>query len=233
MDRQDEYDTLEALQCFEWIKLPCECMKECGPAAQTFGAVLRNTRSESFRKTEKFADTAGLPLRTVKRHLTTLEEFGWLENQGRQRMPSGRPRRTATRRITTKAKDRASEFGVLPEWWTAIQPELTWSERAVYSVVLARVLSVASGGKDMRLSHVSKAQSRFQFSLRMLEKATGLQRYTIAKSKASLVQRSVLRSYAMEGNQPDVLFPSGLIVYRTASGFALKNFWTQAPLGAP
>ena len=129
----------------EWLKLPFAVMRDVGPAAQTLGGLLKHTNKETFVTAKDIASKARLPLSTVRKHLVTLDEHGWIENAGRERTRTGRARRTCTIKITQKTRDMMEPYACLP-WWACCNiskvGRLPWSSKAVLSVVMARLMSL-------------------------------------------------------------------------------------------
>ena len=82
----------------EWLKLPFAAMRDVGPAAQTLGGILAITSTETFSAASRIAERSRLPLPTVRRHLSTLAQRGWLDNLGRGHTRQGASRRTCTHR---------------------------------------------------------------------------------------------------------------------------------------
>jgi hypothetical protein len=206
------YDLLQSLERFSWLKLPHDCMRECGPAAQTLGALLRISTRETFVTNSTIAETADLPVSTVKKHVAKLAEAGWIANRGRQRTAGGALRRTATRCATSRA-DRCERFGVLPVWLSLLP--LRWSDRAVFSLVMGRALSVSRGVNKTEAAaeiesiedlHYGGYEDRFHFSLSQIQQQTGLGRHPIVEAKRSLRTRGLIDWYSGDGG--DVLIPS-------------------------
>lgn len=209
------YDLLQSLEHFNWLKLPFECMRECGPAVQTLGGLLRITGRQTFVSTEAIADRAYLPRRTVQKHLRTLDAAGWVECRGRERTPAGRLRRTATTKIAGRAR-KCEHFGILPEWARVqIKHEyLTWSSKAILSVVMARTLAIQRGNEVHELETLDDvlihSDDRFSFSLSYLQKTTGLGRSAIVDAKAQLSRTGLVRwtGDPSEYHASDLLAPS-------------------------
>ncbi len=209
------FDLLAALDRFPWIKLPHHCMKECGPAAQSLGGLLRITNRQTFVSVERIAESAFVPVASCRKHLKALHDAGYIKRQGRQRTPAGVLRRTGTIQVTAKGKG-CDRFGILPSWLELAFPRrnVPWSCRAVFSLVMARMLSVHRGIEDdMRPDDLGclyeKAPDRFGFSLSSIEEATGLSRPSIISAKSRLQFAGLIewRSGEFEYS-PDDLIPS-------------------------
>jgi hypothetical protein len=200
-------------------------MRELGPAAQTLDGLLRVSRTETFASAAKIAAKARLPKRTVEYHLGKLERAGYIENLGRRPTPTGRARRTVTRRPTAKAKSAGDLYGFLP-WWACCTPRggkrLSWAERAVLSVVMARLASLkkaaVDGGSDEcelpEMIQESFGEERFHFSIAALQSMTGLGRHAIIKAKRQLHRRHIITLTGQEGDGGgtgrDLLVPNWL-----------------------
>lgn len=197
----------------KWYKLPLRVMADVGPAVQTFAGLLKLTKKATFRQQREIASCARLPLATVKKHLVTLHERGWIENEGRQRTAGGILRRTATLTMTKKALAALAPdepYGVLP--WQAMAVvavmftngkrwnnyRLPWSAKAVLSVVLSRLMSIIAGakkqkdagkiGEDCRWEMLKAfgGIDRFRFGLDELHRLTGLGKPAIIAAKRTL-----------------------------------------------
>lgn len=171
----------------EWIKLPFKVMVDVGPAAQTLGGLLNQTNKETFVAAKAIAGKARLPLSTVRKHLVTLSAHGWIENAGRERTRSGRPRRTCTIRITQKTRDSLEPWGYLP-WWACCKfkmvGRLPWSTKAVFSVVMARLCSLRSAAIE------SSPDTEFKTNAKM---ADGFRRHNMIYGRDEKSQVKILK----------------------------------------
>lgn len=143
-DERQEITLLDSLQQGDWLKLPCTIMADVGPAVQTLGGLLKLTSKEIFRPMSDIAEAARVPLGTARKHVVTLHEQGWIENQGRQKTRGGRLRRTATVKITKQTRERLEPYGILP-WWAAHnnrKGKIPWSAKAVLAIIMARLCSL-------------------------------------------------------------------------------------------
>ncbi|NLX99930.1 MAG: hypothetical protein GXY83_27850 [Rhodopirellula sp.] len=209
-NRQVEYISLVDSLTREWIKLPLAVMQDCGPAAQTFGGLLRVTDKETFVEVTTIAGKARLPVATVRKHLVTLASRGWINNRGRQETRRGRLRRTSTIALTAKARDNLTPYGVLP-WWACgfvIQKKrkLSWGAKAVLSLVLARLMRFTSAAERQdghgceaddvvgAVEHMG-GDDRFRMGLRWIERQTGLTRETVAHAKRELTGAKLVKWY--------------------------------------
>lgn len=218
--------TLLDSQCGEWLKLPLAAMRDAGPATQTLGGLLKITSKETYSSAEAIARSSRLPLKTVRKQLVVLAEHGWITNAGRERTRRGAPRRTCTIRVTKKTRDAVNDFGVLP-WWASCRTrkgKLSWSARAVLSVVIARLMALRKtvieqdGMADMDADDVWGTianmgdEDRFRFSLERLERDTGLSRPAIVNAKRELASHGIVQWSSHQwddgGNATDTLAPN-------------------------
>jgi DNA-binding MarR family transcriptional regulator len=217
-----EYDLIDSLHG-EWLKLPHAVMKSVGPATQTLAgfanATSKNNR-ETFRSVARLADSARLPVATVRKHLARLEVDGWVTNRGREQTRAGRPRRTCTIAMTAKGaaqfrSDGSAYYGFLP-WWACIG-RVTWSEKAVLSVVLARLLTLKAAAERNGAADTEEVwgeianmgdDANFRFSLDHLSAATGLTRQPIVAAKASLSRFGIVSWRGSDTyDKADILYP--------------------------
>jgi hypothetical protein len=211
-DESEELSLLDSLSR-EWIKLLLPVMREVGPACQTLGGLLKLTKRETFSPVDDIARHARLPMGTVRKHLLTLHDHGWIHNAGRQPTKRGYPRRTATIRVTKKttvvmdtetAENRDTlVYGFLP-WWACCTGKihLPWSARAVLSVVMARLCGKMAAIKEQegvcdtddieelagQIDNMDVEDS-FRFSLDRLVAYTGLTRESVVMAKRVLNHR--------------------------------------------
>lgn len=221
----------------EWIKLPLAVMQDVGPAVQTLGGLLKITNKETFSPVTDIAAAARVPIPTVRKHLLTLANGGWLSNKGRQRTRAGRPRRTCTITVPKKTHDHLEPYGVLPWWacgWIRKVGKLPWSPRAVLSVVMSRLCSLKAAveredGHGLDADDIIGSienlggDDRFGFSLTDLVKQTGLTRGSIVKGKRWLHRAGIIEwtEHKNEhgGNERDTLGPNwGFRVVVTPAG---------------
>lgn len=213
----------------EWLKLPLSIMRDVGrtqsmkrgvgPATQTLGGILNISKRETFVSASKIAARARLPVATVRKHLVTLHEHGWIQNVGRERTRAGIPRRTCTIKVTTKTKATLNEYGILP-WWSCCFVKnvgrLPWSAKAVLSVIMARFAALTKAIEDHEGTRPDDdefwgslanfgGEDRFRFSLDRLERETGLHRESIVDAKQLLAKLGIVKWQAT--NSGDVLFP--------------------------
>ncbi len=209
--RQVQYISLVDSLRGEWIKLPLAVMRDVGPAVQTLGGILKATNKQTFVETAKIAGNARLPVATVRKHLVTLEQAGWIENKGRQEFRPGRLRRTATIALTAKARDHLAPWVPLP-WWACCRirdyGKLNWATKAVLGVIMARLMSLTGAidrqdgyadADDVMGSIANMGDERhFRFSLDYLQQQTGLGRKAIVDAKLRLAEMKIidLRRYA-------------------------------------
>lgn len=190
----------------EWLKLPTKIMSDVGPATQTFAGVLMITNRETFVSVKAIAARARLPIATVRKHLVTLHDHGWIVNAGRERTRAGRPRRTCTIKLTTKTKAALGDYSYLPLWACCSITKvgrLPWSAKSVLSVVMGRLAAMKSSierqdgtGLDAEdfwgsLENMG-GEDRFRFSHNALEKETGLSRPAIRDAKRRLAMLKIV-----------------------------------------
>lgn len=223
-----EYELLrlQDLAPGQWIKLPWAVMQETGPAAQTFGGLLRITNKEMYRRVEEIAELALLPLRTVRNHLLILDQLGWIKNKGREKASSGRLRRTATIALTTKARESLEPYGVLP-WWACghvidKRRKLSWGAKAVLSLVMSRLLGFTSAiqrNEEYGMNSDDPEEmadsmerlggdDRFRMGLRWIEEKTGLTRETIGHAKRELVRAKLVQWFCDSPTDTHILAPN-------------------------
>ena len=190
----------------EWLKLPLSIMRDVGPATQTLGGILRLAPTETFAAVGKIAQKSRLPVATVRKHLVTLHDHGWILNVGRERTRAGSPRRTCTIKLTTKTKAALGDYSYLP-WWACCSisriGRLAWSTKAVLSVIMARLAAMKAAierqdgtGLDAKdfwgsLDNMG-GEDRFRFSHFALEKETGLSRPAIRDAKRRLATMKIV-----------------------------------------
>ena len=197
----------------EWLKLPTKIMSDVGPATQTFAGVLMITNRETFVSVKAIAARARLPIATVRKHLVTLHDHGWIVNAGRERTRAGRPRRTCTIKLTTKAKAALRDYSYLPLWACCSITKvgrLPWSTKAVLSIVMGRLAAMKSAierqdgtGLDAEdfwgsLENMG-GEDRFRFSIDRLERETGLHRESVVDAKRRLASLKMVDW--LEGNE--------------------------------
>jgi len=224
----------------EWIKLLVAAMRDVGPAAQTLGGFLKMTMREAYSPVEEIAHRTRLPVATVRKHLVTLHQAGWIYNSGRQPTKRGNPRRTATIKVTDKTRkaldtDVSSDpkthgliYGILP-WWACCSIAgrigmLPWSAKAVFSVVMARLASLKSGaenqdGKGLSADDLEGSienmggDDRFRFSLTRLMEYTGLTHDSVTTAKRLLNHRlGILELYYDHRREEGTATPTDLLV---------------------
>ncbi len=216
----------------EWLKLAVAVMQDCGPAAQTLAGLWKITQKETFVPLGKISLAARVPEGTVRKHLVTLHDHGWIVMKGRQETRKGRTRKTSTITLTTKAKHAMGVYTVLP-WWACCSigqcgkikrvGRLSWSTRAVLSVVMARLMALKAAALSQEepvdtwediLGACDKmgGRDRFRFSLRALESQTGLTRDSIVTAKRSLHRLTICQWFGgpVENGRADthLLVPS-------------------------
>lgn len=208
---EQQFDLLQAVEAFGWRKLPFDCMRECGSAALTLAGLMREMKGNFFHRNSSLAQQINVPERTMKRHLAKLAAKGWIESYGRQKSESGRTRRTATRRVSHRARN-SPRFGVLPRYLNLYSTPLKWSEIAVYSVVIGRAFTLHRTFQHAEtptesLFELADYTERFYFSVNELREKTGLNRQAIADAKIALHERHLIEHH-QEVGFTDQLFPS-------------------------
>jgi hypothetical protein len=208
----------------EWLKLPMAVMQDVGPATQTLGGILKITNKETFVAAAKIAGRARLPLATVRKHLVTLADRGWLANHGRGHTRGGRPRRTCTISLTSRTRDALAEYSVLP-WWACCDTRnagrLSWSARAVLSLIMARLMTLRAAaeqqdGHGMDVEDIEGAienmggDERFCFRLAVELSRIGLSRDGAIQGKRELDRLGIIR--ITSGDRDDGGTPCDLLV---------------------
>ncbi|MGB7323426.1 MAG: hypothetical protein WBD31_01050 [Rubripirellula sp.] len=221
-DDEEYFDFMQGMDEWRYLKFPCECMRQCGSATQTMGAVLHFTDKDTFVTTQAIADAAQLPLRTTKRHLDKLAQCGWMTNEGRSKTRAGWTRRTATRTVTKAARKELGEYTVYPRWMECFaewSEPLSWSSKALFSVILSRVRGIQTGDDtedfDTLEDLIVKHDSRFAFSFASIHEKTGLHSEAVVNAK-----RQLSRVGAIEWSQGmgvDMLTPTTGILIRQAT----------------
>jgi hypothetical protein len=185
----------------EALLLPLTCVRECGPAAQTLAGLRKVTSRETYVSAQSIAAKSRVPLRTVRRHLITLAEHGWIENAGREKTRSGRARRTNTIRLSRRCSTEWKPYGILP--WYVCGPvhrvgTVPWSAKVLLSIVLGRLASLKSGSDvedDEELEAAIEnmgGEDRFAWSLSDLQRITGLTRESIVIAKRWLYRHKLI-----------------------------------------
>jgi hypothetical protein len=235
-DGKEAISLLGSLANGLWFKLPFDVMADVGPATQTLAGILKVTNRETFTEASKIAERARVPKRMYRRHLVTLADGGWIENQGRTRTRSGRPRRTCTVVLTAKTKKAAEEYGVLP-WWACCKIgkanlQLPWSAKAVLAIVMGRLMCLKAaaeleGAIDDEEELIGTIENfgdhRFRFTLDTLTQQSGLTRESVVLAKRWLHKRGIVKWTGGErddgGNHADALQPRwDFRVVETAAG---------------
>ncbi len=207
----------------EWLKLPLPIMRDVGPAVQTLGGILREANKETFVSAGKLAQKSRLPVATVRKHLVTLHNRGWIDNVGRCHTRAGRARRTCTIKVTAKTKGTLGDYSILPWWACGLRVGFfPWSCKAVLSVVMSRLAAMKAAierqdGKGVdaddfwgSLDNMGGAD-KFRFSLKSLRSETGLSRPAIVDAKRRLASLGIvewIRNTRDGGDDTDVLFPN-------------------------
>ena len=219
---RDEISLLASLNG-EWIKLPLLVMRDVGPAAQTLGGILKITNRETFVSAGKLAHRARLPVATVRKHLATLRNKGWVDNVGRCDTRAGRARRTCTLRLATKTKSAMCEYSILP-WWACCAitrvGRLPWSAKALVSVIMARLAALKKAVEDQEgetdddefwgsLDNMG-GEDRFRFSLDRLQADTALHRESIVDAKRRLADLGIVEWIGTRSGADgaDILYPN-------------------------
>ena len=209
------------------LAVPLAAVRAVGPAAETLATVMQISLGETFVSQNAIAERARLPVDTVKKHLNKLVPE-WIENNGRQRTKGGRVRRTVTLHPTAMARHNRSPYLLIPWWascWLNLKQidrtrktnRLSWSEKVLLGIVVSRFVGIQTGTDDANPGCINTdayEPERYEFSLRYLEKQTGLDHKTITRAKQSL-HRVKLISWRGEvepdGKTTDFLVPNFLI----------------------
>ncbi len=226
----------------EWIKMLLPAARDVGPASQTLGGLLAITNRETFSFRSSIAEKARLPLRTTAKHLDTLAARGWIVNAGRQRTRAGRLRKSATLKITKQTRAAMNDYALLP-WWAACfvrhHGKMSWSARVVLSVLMSRLCSLKkvveedeSGedwGEDWGEAIQEYGEDRFRFSLKSLEKITGLAHHSLIAAKRQLHNAGIIKRFGQgdAGSSTDLLLPNSdfaVVVSPAESGRCWLDF---------
>jgi hypothetical protein len=175
------------------------------------GVLLKMTIRETYASVGTIAGSARLPVGTVKNHLLTLDQNGWIVNEGRQKTRRGFLRRTATLKITKQTIDATQPYGILP-WWACCkignkkQFRLPWCAKAVLSILMGRLCSLKGaaerdGPDDDLEGQIDNmgGDDRFRFGLSYLAGQTGLTRDSVVTAKQTLAKVGIVK---WMGNRP-------------------------------
>jgi DNA-binding MarR family transcriptional regulator len=139
-----------------FIKMPLIIVRTFGPRALTLSALASlpevRDKGSTFRRIESIAEFAGLPLRTVKRHLQELEHTGAIDNAGRHH------RRTVTRVVDSSIRKAYTEASFLPLPRMVLCLGLGFAETAVLSYCCHKAGRFA-GAKAPPLETFSQAKA--------------------------------------------------------------------------
>lgn len=229
-------------------------MKDCGPAVQTLGGILKITNKETFVPVSEIARRAQLPQRTAEEHLATLAANDWIVRVGRQRTRGGRLRRTATIKVTAATRDSVKrlesdgemKYGILP-WWACCSirklkrrsGRLPWSAKAVLSIVMARLCSLKAGVErevgDADADDIADSiedfggETRFQFPLVKLMELTGLDHKSASGAKRILAETRIIEWIKDDSQAAHMLVPNWdlhIIEEQAGNGFVTLEFGT-------
>jgi hypothetical protein len=191
------YDLIKCLEV-NFFKLHHEVMKEVGSAAITFGGFVRMTNGvetfPNFKKISLIAKSCRINKSTARKHLKRLQDNGWIKNLGRG------PRRTSTRILTDKAKSMKENFGWLPYF---LLPRRLFSSAALrilslYFAEIAIIQNEALKNKKLgvlkwdELRNIAIEQTRFNFSLKQIQKLTGISKKSAIKGRKELLKQKIL-----------------------------------------
>lgn len=164
-----------------FLRLPSILVRTFGPRCQTLAAMFSlpevREKGRTFRGIEGIAKAAGLPLRTVKRHLQQLERDAALENAGRQR------RRTATRIVNPAIRGAFSLDRFVPLPRLALSLDLSWSEAALLAYCCYKSMRFAGASlpATAEISHTNTADE------------LGLTRLSVRRAFARLTKLGLVR----------------------------------------
>lgn len=212
------------------IKLPMACVREAGPAAQTFGGLLVATSHQTFMRIGRIAEFAGVPEATARKHLARLDALGWVSRHGRQRTRGGTLRRTATHALTPHAKKHLAPYGMLFLGTISFGGQkLSWSARAVWSLVTSRLYGKKRWQEDADLDTgdlqdhltacIDHQYKDFRWSLAELQRLTGLDRKSLVGAKRELGELRLIRWIEGGDGRADLLIPN----------VALRFIWKADP----
>lgn len=145
-----------------FIKMPLIIVRTFGPRALTLSALATSPevrdKGSTFRRIESIAELAGLPLRTVKRHLQELEHAGAIENAGRHH------RRTVTRVVDSSIREAYREAPFLPLPRMVVCLGLGFAETAVLAYCCFKAGRFA-GAKAPPLETFSQAKAATELGI--------------------------------------------------------------------
>lgn len=193
-NEQQTFQTISAIDLRDicgYFKLPFGAMQQIGHRARTLGAVLTFTNRKSrstFASVQTIARVAGLPVRTVERHLRLLTYFGWLIKEA----PNGR--RTATYTITDDAwkLQITNKFAPLPRWWQDPRHGVTFT----YAVILGQLCQAehVAEQQEMELEDVDVYFEHLcELSINDIVKRTGLARSVVITAIQTLEDEGYIR----------------------------------------
>jgi predicted ArsR family transcriptional regulator len=172
----------------DYLPLSRKAMQQVGEAAQTLGAMLYITHSETYISVPKLAEIACVGIRTCRRHLDKLVGGGWIVRGKRGQTLSGRPRRTPTYRITKQTLDGKKPYATLPRWAARMLP--TWKERCVIALIVSRHMLIVRKTEDQHEN--AGIEERTRYSLRKLIEDSGLCRQSVIDAKRELTRRRLI-----------------------------------------
>ena len=138
--------------------------------------------NRTFASLGTIADTAMLPVGTVKRHVGKLIDAGWLDTRGRELLRGSAylRRRTNTLTLTAKTIEQRKPYGILPRWFCLVNTQ--WARRVLYAAIVSRHILIETVAER----ECGEAYGREEMSLRQLMTETGLTHKSIVAAKRSL-----------------------------------------------
>lgn len=178
-----------------FLVFPHECMRVCGPAAQTWSGFILQGHREVYKPISVIAEACGLPPRTVKYHIPILIEHGWLERgeKGRRRTQTYIPRR-----IRFSDHD-DSKFAALPAW---LGQFMTWAERAYLACVVSRYFVGIENYESEGDAEYAQDRGISVLTHKAIMAKTGLRHQAARKAREGLLEREWIQDIN-DGYQPE------------------------------
>jgi len=187
LETQDRFTAGDARK-MGFIPVPLGVLRDHGPCAQTIGALLSIFRQDgktTFRRQDILAKNAGVPLRTFRRHLASLEAAGQLIRKKRRR-----DRQSDVLQLGQPEADLlAAGFLPLPRYALG----LSFSQRIVYAWIIYR-------------AEVSPLGNSCTDTLATIAGAVGLSRRAIGLAIKALVEKNfITRTEDLSGDTAECI----------------------------
>lgn len=230
---------LDSLERGEWIKVPLQLARDIGPASVSlvrFRTEVNTKNYMTFKSVKTLADGFGISEATFRKHLTTLKDSGYIRNDGRGKTKGGAPRRTCDLHLTKKgAESLEGDYGVLPLWATSNcndRHRLTWGAQVLLSIVMSELMGLHKLASEEYHPDIMNdddpwenleviGEDRFRFSLRKIQKLTGLDHKTASHAKVALGECGIVKigqRRGFDGNCTDTLWPNEDFVAKAMRG---------------